>query len=106
MKALEILNDIIDEYDTESVREFNQAIEELKTLQSNYRAQEAIITNLSEQISDLQKHLHYKDMHISTLEEKIEPKTCEGCALIDSRTCIYCCRRVTLTDYYKPKEQS
>lgn len=63
MKALDLLVMLYSDYHLEDLDEdFEEAIEELKVLQSNYEAQEIIIADLKKQLEALQA-----------------PKTCDGC---------------------------
>lgn len=95
MKALEILEYavvILNNVSDIKAKEYKEAIEELKTLQANYEAQEIIIADLKKQL---------------------EPKTCEGCnySLDDkpyskSETCLACIRNTIIAfDYYEPKDK-
>jgi hypothetical protein len=38
---------------------------------------------------------------ITELEALQAHLTCDGCLLLNSRTCTYCSRKVSLTDYYQ-----
>ena len=57
--------------------------------------------NFTSPIDLINKIYDYFEERIAELES---PKTCDGCVLIGSNTCIYCSRKVTIADFYEPKE--
>ena len=86
MKALSILRQLLAGHALPSEKLLDKAIEELKTLQSNYEAQEIIIADLKLQKSNLDRlldqatySLRCEELMVADLKKQLEPKTCGSC---------------------------
>ena len=68
-------------------------------------------TVLQVEISNLRAELKAKDAHITELEAKLKPKTCDGCEYEDDKGEGHCyafhthCSREPASDHFTPRKE-